>query len=166
MFLLISEQQKMSEATKAHIGRVVPRWQAIEAHIRGLIRRPGYAPGPALTELFRPRFENGKHLKSLWQVRTEAQVLDIHWAAYHLDPANHMVALDENTLPRVMNFIKKYVVDLDPDTAVEHFFDFKMRHGRRGLLASDEIWSKQNKPLHFWRIAQVFVPQCVIQNSQ
>ena len=157
MFLLIFEQQKMFEITKIHIERVISRWQIIETHIRDFIRRFEYAFESILTKLFKSRFENDKHLKSLWQIRTKIQILNIHWAVYHLNSINHMIVLNENTLSRIMNFIKKYVVDLNFDTTMKHFFDFKMRHDRKKLLISNEIWNKQNKFLHFWKIIQIFV---------
>ena len=86
----IHEQQLMSESGKSHIGHIASRWKGIKDYLQSLLSRPGFRASQHLHQIFAPRVHrSGKPRLSVWDERLKKQVMDIHWAAYYLDPSTH-----------------------------------------------------------------------------
>lgn len=83
VFRFIFEQQKTSESTYRNLEYVGPRWLAIQRCLVCLSNCRGFKPANDLRLLFQVQYN-----ASIFQKRFESQVWHIHWAAYHLDPAN------------------------------------------------------------------------------
>ena len=161
IFEPIHTAQVMSESNKAHLGYVVKRWNDIELHLRGLKIRPNYRHNESLEQVFRPRVNRyGKQVKSIWAQTRDNQVLDIHYVAFHLDPANHAIAMDgEEEADRVIDFLTKYIDATDTEMAIieKAFLDFK---GQRNRFASGHrCWKRADDPEHFWAIAAQWSPK-------
>ena len=108
---LLHEEQVKSESGKAHIGYVIIRWHKIEHHLRSLQHRVTFTPGQKLDALFSNRINRaGNPCSSIWETRFNKQVMDIHWAAYHLDPAHQPIAMTQATQANVLRYMLKTVI--------------------------------------------------------
>ena len=95
---IIHEEQIQSECGKSHLGLVITIWKKIKTHLWDLSRRSNFAPASKLDTLFTSRQTRRRNpLKSIWNTRFEKQVLDLHWAAYHLDPNNTATAISSDS---------------------------------------------------------------------
>lgn len=47
--------------------------------------------------------------RSLWETRFNKQVMDIHWAAYHLDPDHQPIAMTPISQANVLRYMLKIV---------------------------------------------------------
>lgn len=70
----------------------------------------------------------GNHCSSLWEMRFNKQVMDIHWAAYHLDPDHQPIAMTPATQANVLRYMLKTVIgDAEKRELRISFFAFKQQ---------------------------------------
>jgi hypothetical protein len=149
---LIHEQQKMSESNRAHLGYVVTRWKKIADHLRQLIARTNYPHADRIRTIFTPRPNAKGDLIHLWNDRFNKQVTDIHFAAYHLDPANQHIAATIDEEMALLGCLKRYTYTEEAFRATrKQYYQFKSRTGP--WLTSNHMWSEMNDPLLFWQMS-------------
>jgi hypothetical protein len=95
----IHTYQKMSESNHSILGKVYPRWMAINAHFQ-IYRVQGSGPWWEQVNDYCIRIGKGG-----WTARMEAQLQPIHLVAYMLLPENHGIILTNSFAAQVDAFI-------------------------------------------------------------
>lgn len=156
---LLHEEQVKSESGKAHIGYVIVRWHKIEHHLRSLQHHATFTPGQKLDALFSDRTNRAGNLcSSIWGIRFNKQVMDIHWAAYHLDPDHQPIAMTPTTQANVLRYMLKTITgDAEKRELRINFFAFKQQD--QPFDITNEIWAEKKEPLLFWQMAFTIAPK-------
>lgn len=156
---VIHEQQVISESGKSHLGLVAQRWKIIEEHLRGLKNRAKYAHTDALQAIFTPRInDKGQRLKSIFKAQLDKQVVDIHYIAYHLNPANTAIAVTEVDGPAIRTFINRYIdgAKADKDAVRKQFYAFKRKTAE--FSSEKACWADADDVELFWLEASSIAP--------
>lgn len=92
------------------MGYVIARWHMIEHHLRPLQNRATFGPSRKHDALFSNHINRPSNLcRSLWETRFNKQVMDIHWAAYHLDPDHQPIAMTPISQANILRYMLKTV---------------------------------------------------------
>lgn len=87
--------------------------------------------------------------------------MDIHWAAYHLDPNHQPIAMTRATQANGLRYILKSVVgDLEKRELRISFFAFKQQDEPFDITS--EIWAEKIESLLFWQMAFTIAPKYVL----
>ena len=113
----IHEGQVQSEADKAHIGRVINRWNNIFAtwHV---VESSGQYPHIDFEELRR-----------IFAKRYLKQHKPINYAAWALDPENVSSRMTAETWQKALEALEQYIPPSEYSEAVEAFFSFRAKEG-------------------------------------
>jgi hypothetical protein len=137
----IDTQIRMAESTKAHLGTVMKRWNAVEdvlkAHTSQL---------PELEEFRTNQF----------QTRFARQVLDIHWVAHYLVPENVSLTITPDGVQSIIRFFAKQPNYNKDQPLLADFLSFR---GKEGIFSpTAPCWTQSEHPLRFWQLQAMFSP--------
>ncbi|KAL5610907.1 hypothetical protein FOBRF1_007024 [Fusarium oxysporum] len=133
----VSSRQHASEADRAHIGHVIPRWLEIKAEWK------------ALDDSQQHKDVNFSELYSVWLNRMDKQTYDIHYAGFALRPDTVGTKLEEQLMMKVLQFFKSAVNPADYLHIVREFNHFRAQSGGR-FAAGGLVYSKEWTPLDAW----------------
>jgi hypothetical protein len=137
----IDTQIRMAESTKAHLGTVMKRWNAVED-----VLKANESQLPELKE-FRT-----KH----FQARFNRQVLDIHWVAHYLMPENVSLTITPNGVQSIIRFFDKQPNHSKDQPLLADFLSFR---GKEGIFSpTAPCWTQSTHPLRFWQLQAMFSP--------
>ncbi|PNP73805.1 hypothetical protein FNYG_12855 [Fusarium nygamai] len=135
----VNSRQRASEADRAHIGHVIPRWLEIKAEWK------------ALDESQQHQDVNFSELYSVWLNRMDKQTYDIHYAGFALRPDTVGTKLEEQLMMKVLQFFKSAVNPADYINIVREFNHFRAQSGGR-FAAGGLVYSKEWTPLDAWML--------------
>jgi hypothetical protein len=144
----IHRVQKMSEANRANISYVYPRWMEIELHLHQIANSKNAFAADIHGYL------NGIDKKS-WTRRRNKQLKPIHLAAYFLHPDNYHVPITSEQQLEMRELFKRHT--LDYETALDQFFDFRAQSDSFGKAGGS--WDHTSKPGLFWRYQAASSPE-------
>ena len=134
----ISEQQKMSESEKSHVGMVYSRWLDVKHHLQSLT-----SIQPNILSLL-PFFES----------RFNTQTNDIHLVAHYLNPKN--IGKQDYSVEQ-FNLILKFLEKYGGEKAKFQFASFLIQQGQ--FAKHHEAWTLADHPLLFWALIGPFAPE-------
>ncbi|KNB15464.1 hypothetical protein FOXG_21339 [Fusarium oxysporum f. sp. lycopersici 4287] len=135
----VSSRQHASEADRAHIGHVIPRWLEIKAEWK------------ALDDSQQHKDVNFSELYSVWLNRMDKQTYDIHYAGFALRPDTVGTKLEEQLMMKVLQFFKSAVNPADHLHIVREFNHFRAQSGGQ-FAAGGLVYSKEWTPLDAWML--------------
>jgi hypothetical protein len=135
----VSSRQHASEADRAHIGHVIPRWLEIKAEWK------------ALDDSQQHKDVNFSELYSVWLKRMDKQTYDIHYAGFALRPDTVGTKLEEQLMMKVLQFFKSAVNPADYLHIVREFNHFRAQSGGQ-FAAGGLVYSKEWTPLDAWML--------------
>jgi hypothetical protein len=147
----ISEQIKMSESDRTHVGHVRKRWELIEQHLEkcselGTFRVPGR------------QIEASQFVRTC-QERRKTQLRSIHLVAYYLLPETVLqkISPTEEELATIISFFETYAHPVDIETIRLEFANFRSRF--YPFSSSSKTWDLASKPLAFWKEMTISSPE-------
>jgi hypothetical protein len=153
----IHTAQKMSEDNKATIGYVYSRWIAVEAHLQKFANSNRFIAADIKSYLETTPSDNIQLTgidKKNWTRRRNKQLLDIHTAAYFLQPSNCQAPMTDSNLRQLEKLFKQYIPDFKQ--ALQQFFEFRNHGGGFGHTAV--AWGYSDTPLLFWNCQEMSSP--------
>ena len=142
----ISERQKMSESTHAHIGQVHQCWIEVHEHIRVTTMEVG---------TFQLKPEATARLLPAFSARHQKQNVPIHLVAYFLDPSSiqseQIPTSEQNEV--IIAFLKRYGSDM----ARQQYGQFRSQQGYFSVTGS--VWELAGSARAFWQEVSIFAPE-------